>query len=81
MQPILEWADALDVPLYVPPGVPPAAVREVYYSGFDPAGNFSLATAGWGWHSEVGNHALRLILAGVFDRLPSLQIIIGHMGR
>jgi uncharacterized protein len=28
----------------------------------------------------VGLHALRLILAGVFDRLPTLQIIIEHMG-
>jgi predicted TIM-barrel fold metal-dependent hydrolase len=41
---------------------------------------FVLAAGGWGWHSEVGLHALRLILAGVFDRLPTLQIIIGHMG-
>jgi predicted TIM-barrel fold metal-dependent hydrolase len=78
--PILQRAVALDVPIYVHPGVPPAAVREAYYSGFDPAVNFSLATASWGWHSEVGIHALRLILAGVFDRLPTLQIIIGHMG-
>ena len=78
--PILERAVALDVPVYVHPGVPPAAVREAYYSGFDPAVNFTLATSGWGWHSEVGIHALRLILGGVFDRLPSLQIIIGHMG-
>ncbi len=78
--PILERAVALNVPIYVHPGVPPVAVREAYYSGFDPAVNFSLSTAGWGWHSEVGIHALRLILAGVFDRLPTLQIIIGHMG-
>ncbi len=78
--PILERAVALNVPIYVHPGVPPAAVREAYYAGFDPAVNFSLSTAGWGWHSEVGIHALRLILAGVFDRLPTLQIIIGHMG-
>ncbi len=78
--PILQRAVALDVPIYVHPGIPPAAVWEAYYSGFDPAVNFSLATAGWGWHSEVGIHALRLILAGVFDRLPSLQVIIGHMG-
>jgi uncharacterized protein len=78
--PILERAVALDVPIYIHPGVPPAAVREAYYSGFDPAVNFSLSTAGWGWHSEVGIHALRLILSGVFDRLPALQIIIGHMG-
>ena len=78
--PILERAVALDVPIYVHPGLPPTAVWEAYYSGFDPAVTFLLATAGWGWHSEVGIHALRLILAGVFDRLPSLQIIIGHMG-
>src|SRR5437588_6668442 len=78
--PILERAVALDVPVYVHPGVPPAAVREAYYSGLDPAVNYFLATSGWGWHSEVGIHALRLILAGVFDRFPTLQIIIGHMG-
>jgi uncharacterized protein len=78
--PILERAVALNVPIYVHPGVPPAAVREAYYASFDPAVSFSFSTAGWGWHSEVGIHALRLILAGVFDRLPTLQIIIGHMG-
>ncbi len=78
--PILERAVALDVPIYVHPGLPPAPVWEAYYAGFDPVVNYSLATAGWGWHSEAGLHALRLILAGVFDRLPSLQIIIGHMG-
>ncbi len=78
--PILERAVALNVPIYVHPGVPPEAVREAYYAGFDPVVNFALATAGWGWHSETGIHALRMILAGVFDRLPSLQIIIGHMG-
>ncbi len=77
---MLERAVALHVPIYIHPGVPPAAVREAYYSGFDPAVNFHLSAGGWGWHSEAGIHALRLILAGVFDRLPSLQIIIGHMG-
>jgi predicted TIM-barrel fold metal-dependent hydrolase len=78
--PILARAAALDVPLYLHPAPPPAAVREAYYSGFDPAVNFALATSGWGWHAEVAVHALRLILAGTFDRLPALQIIIGHMG-
>jgi uncharacterized protein len=78
--PILEQAVALDVPIYIHPAEPPAAVREAYYTGFDAAVNFSLSANGWGWHSEVGIHALRMILAGVFDRLPTLQIIIGHMG-
>ena len=78
--PVLERAVALDVPIYIHPGEPPAPVREAYYTGFEPAENYVLSTAGWGWHSEVGIHALRMILDGVFDRLPTLQIIIGHMG-
>jgi predicted TIM-barrel fold metal-dependent hydrolase len=78
--PVLEEATALSVPIYLHPAFPPAPVREAYYTGLDPAVGFGLATFGWGWHSEVGIHALRLILAGVFDRLPALQIIIGHMG-
>ena len=78
--PILERAVALNVPIYIHPAEPPKAVWDAYYTGFDPAVNFTLATSGWGWHSEVGIHSLRMILAGVFDRLPDLQIIIGHMG-
>jgi uncharacterized protein len=78
--PVLERAAALNVPIYLHPAAPPASVREAYYTGLDPVAAFVLSTSGWGWHSEVGTHALRLILAGVFDRLPALQIIIGHMG-
>ena len=78
--PVLEGAVALSVPIYLHPSMPPAPVREAYYTGLDPAAGFVLSTSGWGWHSEVGIHALRLILAGVFDRLPTLQFIIGHMG-
>lgn len=78
--PVLERAAALDVPIYIHPAPPPMVVWEAYYAGLDTAVSRSLATSGWGWHSEVGIHALRLILAGVFERLPGLQIIIGHMG-
>ena len=78
--PILEEAVASNVPVYIHPAEPPPAVRNAYYLGFDPAVNFVLSTSGWGWHSETAIHALRLILSGVFDRLPTLQIIIGHMG-
>jgi hypothetical protein len=39
-----------------------------------------LAAPAWGWHIELGLHVLRLILGGVFDRFPALQVIIGHMG-
>ena len=38
------------------------------------------ASAGWGWHIETAVHVLRMILGGVFDRHPKLQIVIGHLG-
>ena len=78
--PVLERAVALNVPIYLHPAEPPPVVRDAYYTGFAPAVNFSLSAGGWGWHSELGIHSLRLILASVFDRFPNLQIIIGHMG-
>ena len=28
----------------------------------------------------MGLHSLRLVVSGVFDRFPKLQVIIGHMG-
>ena len=34
----------------------------------------------WGWAPETATHALRLIYAGVFDRHPGAQIILGHGG-
>ena len=39
-----------------------------------------VATAGWGWHSEVAIQILRMVLAGTFDKHPKLKMIIGHMG-
>jgi hypothetical protein len=59
---------------------PPQAVYDAYYSGFGDEVGYMLAAPAWGWHIELGLHVLRLILGGVFDRFPALQIIIGHMG-
>jgi predicted TIM-barrel fold metal-dependent hydrolase len=42
--------------------------------------NNTLSAAGWGWHIETSVHIIRLILGGVFDRYPKLQIAIGHLG-
>jgi predicted TIM-barrel fold metal-dependent hydrolase len=38
------------------------------------------AAAGWGWHIETAVHLIRMILGGVFDRYPRLQVVIGHLG-
>ena len=78
--PILERAEVLDVPIYLHPTQPPKAVIAASYSGFDPAVTSALTGAGWGWHIETAIHVIRMILGGVFDRYPRLQIIIGHMG-
>ena len=78
--PIFEAADALDVPVYLHPAFPPEPVVEALYSGFSPTVNIGLAAAAWGWHIDTGLHVLRLVLGGVFDRFPGLQLIIGHLG-
>ncbi|HUH96683.1 MAG TPA: amidohydrolase family protein [Anaerolineales bacterium] len=78
--PILERAEGLSVPIYLHPTQPPKPVIEASYSGFDPAVTNMLVGAGWGWHIETAVHVIRLILGGVFDKYPRLQIIIGHMG-
>src|ERR1700727_41800 len=77
--PVLERAEALDVPIYLHPTQPPKAVIEASYSGFSPGVSDLLAGPGWGWHIETAIHVIRLILGGVFDRYPKLQIVIGHM--
>ena len=78
--PILERAQELEVPLYLHPAPPPESVRDVYFSGLNDGLARILSIAGWGWHAELGLHTIRMIAAGVFDRFPKLQIIIGHMG-
>jgi predicted TIM-barrel fold metal-dependent hydrolase len=78
--PLFEAAQALDVPIYLHPGPPPEVVKQAYYGGLSGNLGFLLSTAGWGWHVETGMHCLRLIVSGLFDRFPKLNIIIGHMG-
>jgi predicted TIM-barrel fold metal-dependent hydrolase len=78
--PILERAQALDVPIYLHPTMPPQAVIDVSFGGFAPAVTDAFAGPGWGWHIETAVHILRLVLGGVFDAYPKLQFVIGHLG-
>jgi 5-carboxyvanillate decarboxylase len=71
--PIFEAAEALGLPLYLHP-------REPSPSMIGPYLEYGLYFAGWGFAAEVGLHAMRLIMSGVFERFPRLQIILGHMG-
>ncbi len=71
--PVLEAAEALDACLYIHPrGAAVGLDRQFRHYGLD--------TAQWGYGLEVGTHAVRMIVAGVFDRFPNLKICLGHMG-
>src|SRR6185437_11942931 len=70
--PIFESAVALDVPIYIHPREPsPGMAKPLSMPGFRVA---------WGYAVETGTHIMRLMAGGVFDRFPSLKIVIGHMG-
>ena len=77
--PIFERAEALGVPLYMHPGYPHPDVIEAYYRDYLDAFP-ALATAGWGYTVETATQGIRLVLSGVFEAYPGLQIILGHLG-
>jgi predicted TIM-barrel fold metal-dependent hydrolase len=79
-EPVLARAAALDVPIYIHPGIPVQTVRNEYYEGLPGNFSFTLALSAWGWHTETAVHTLRLVLSGALDRHPRLKIVIGHMG-
>jgi len=72
--PFLEKVVELDVPIYLHPRDPAPDQQRVYQDY-----NF-LAGSPWGFSSETGAHALRLMVAGIFDKYPTLKIILGHCG-
>ncbi|MDN7439392.1 amidohydrolase family protein [Burkholderia cepacia] len=78
--PIFHTAETLGAPILLHPRVPDGAVRDAYYSGFSPAVDAAFATYGLGWHYDAGIQFVRLVLAGTFDRMPNLQVILGHWG-
>jgi 2,3-dihydroxybenzoate decarboxylase len=71
--PFWQHVAKLDVPIYLHPA-----------SSFDTPhmynGHPDLTGPTWGWMVETGTHALRLIFSGLFDKLPTLKVILGHMG-
>jgi 2,3-dihydroxybenzoate decarboxylase len=70
-------AEALGAPIYLHPTTPHPAVMEAWFAPYVGDG---LHLASWGFAAETGTHVLRLIYSGLFDRFPSLQMIIGHLG-
>ncbi len=77
---VLRTIESLNVPLFVHPFTPVPQVQQSYYAGLRDEVSAQFSLGGWGWHHEAGIHLLRMILSGVFDRMPRLQIISGHWG-
>ena len=73
-------AARLRVPLHFHPQTPVQAVQDAYYADLPNGAGRLLATAGLGWYYDLGVQYLRMILSGVFDRHPELQVIAGHWG-
>jgi len=84
-EPVLARAEALNVPIYLHPGYPADDVFKIYYDTTRPEykeeyQDYIFSGSGYGWHQEVLTQCIRMIIYGVFDRFPKLQIIVGHMG-
>jgi predicted TIM-barrel fold metal-dependent hydrolase len=74
-RPIFERAATLDVPVYIHPTPPLAAVREAYFKDYP-----ELAVAPLGFTLETLTHTARLVVSGLFDEFPALKIVVGHLG-
>ena len=80
--PIFEKAAELDIPVYLHPAlINPVTQQALYMSpAYSAVTGAELSSAAIGWHYDVGIQAVRLILAGLFDKFPTLKVVSGHWG-
>ncbi|MGV1050319.1 MAG: amidohydrolase family protein [Solirubrobacterales bacterium] len=69
-----ERVAALGVPFYLHPRNPLPNQRRMYET------REALLGPTWAFTVETATHSLRLMVSGLFDRFPELNVIIGHMG-
>jgi predicted TIM-barrel fold metal-dependent hydrolase len=70
----------LNVPLYLHPSPQESAGHLFTSPSLSPKTSTFLANHGFGWHATCAVHFLRLYLSGLFDKFPTLNVILGHMG-
>jgi gamma-resorcylate decarboxylase len=73
-QPFWQVVATLDVPFYLHPRNPLSVGHPEY------EGHPWLVGPVWAFAHETAVHALRLMASGVFDKYPTLKIILGHLG-
>ncbi|WP_323092120.1 amidohydrolase family protein [Klebsiella variicola] len=65
----------LNVPVYLHPREPLEGPARGIYTGYE-----SLIGSAWGFAQETAVHAIRLMMSGLFDRYPNLNLVLGHLG-
>lgn len=70
-----ERVAAMNVPVYLHPREPALGAGRRIYDDYS-----SLIGSAWGFASETATHAVRLIMSGLFDRYPNLNVVLGHFG-
>lgn len=79
--PIFEKAAELDVPIYFHPSFISPEITKHYFDGpWSDVVSGIFSSAGFGWHMDVGIQMMRMVLSGIFDKLPNLKLISGHWG-
>ncbi|TCC97329.1 amidohydrolase [Pedobacter frigidisoli] len=80
--PIFAKAAELDVPIYMHPGLIDKNIADYYFKDdrWPELVNSIFPATGYGWHMDSGIHVMRMILSGIFDKLPDLKLISGHWG-
>ena len=74
-RPVFATAARLGVPVYLHPTLPHANLIRPFL-GY----GWALPGPGLGYGVETAVQALRLIYSGLFDELPTLQLVLGHLG-
>jgi 5-carboxyvanillate decarboxylase len=72
-EPLFATAAELDVPIYLHPNTPSDPM-------IGPLLDAGLDGAIYGFGVETGMHLIRIIFSGVFDRHPTLRLVVGHLG-
>jgi 5-carboxyvanillate decarboxylase len=72
-EPLFATAAELGVPIYLHPNTPSDPM-------IGPLLDAGLDGAIYGFGVETGMHLIRIIFSGTFDRHPTLQLVVGHLG-
>lgn len=80
--PIFEKAAELDAPIYFHPSFIPSSITDHYFNSpnWSDVATGILSSAGFGWHMDIGIQIMRMVVSGIFDKLPSLTLVSGHWG-